>query len=131
MKYFYLSVLLIAMVACSSKKMTTDGLKAKIENKTGVTFKYGQKSDSTETLYYVLNEKDLANGHGRFDSAKSACISYFNKPGTLQFIMDKAFFKWDKDGFYAVLVAVKDKDSNIVLNLITSARPIVSDEIHQ
>ena len=131
MKYFFLPALLIAMVACSPKKMTTDGLKSRIEDKTGVTFKYGQKTDSTETLYYILNDKDLTNGHGRFDSAKSACISYFNNPGTLQFIMDKAFFKWDKDGFYAVLVAVKDRDSNIVLNLITSAKPIVTDEMHK
>ena len=112
MKHFIAFALLISMIACTSKKLSTEGLKSIVEQKSGVTFKFAGKSDSTESLYYVQQPKDLANGLGRFDSAKSACISYFNKAGTLQFIMDKAFFKWDKDGFYAVLVAVKDKDSN-------------------
>ena len=125
MKHFIAFAILISLLACSSKKLSTEGLKSVVEQKSGVTFKTVSKSDSTESLYYVQQAKDLAHGLGRFDSTKAACISYFNNPGTLQFIADKAVFKWSKDGFFAVLVSAKDKDSNVVFHITTSTRPII------
>ncbi len=91
MKYFIAFATLVSLSACSSGKLTTDGLKSRVEEKTGVTFRYGAKTDSTDLLYYVQQPADLAKGLGRFDITKSGCISYFNNPGTCQFIMDKAF----------------------------------------
>jgi hypothetical protein len=131
MKYFFVIALLISVWACSSKKPNTEGLKSIIEQKTGVTFKVASKSDTSETLYYVQQEKDLAKGLGRFDSTKAACISYFNSPGTFHEIADKAFFQWNKDGFFAVLVSALDKDSNVVFRVATSTRPIPIGEFRK
>ena len=130
MKYLIVFALLISFSSCSSKKLTTKGLKSNMEEKTGVIFKDGKKSDTTESFYYVLNEKDLAKGLGRFDSAKAGCISYFNQPGTCRMIMDKAYFQWNKEGFSAVLVSALDKDSNVVFNIVTSVKPILLNEEH-
>jgi hypothetical protein len=128
MKHLIALVLLITIFGCNSKKLSTEGLKSIVEQKAGVEFKFEENPDSTESLYYVQQPKDLANGIGRFDSAKAACVSYFNNPGTLQFIADNAFFKWDKDGFYAVLVSARDKDSNIVFRITTSTRQLLGKE---
>jgi hypothetical protein len=42
----------------------------------------------------------------------------------------KAFFKWQKDGIYAVLVAGLDKDSSVVFNVRTSSHPILTGSHH-
>jgi hypothetical protein len=130
-KTIFAFALLIAVSACTTKQLTTDGLKSKVEEKTGVTFAYREKTDSAATLVYIVQDKDTAKGFGRFDSAKSACISYFNNPGTCQILMDKAFFKWNRDGFYTVLFSELDKDSNLVFNIITSKQVILADDMHQ
>jgi hypothetical protein len=118
------------LTGCVEKKQGSNGLKSILESKTGVLFTVRDKSDSSELLYYKQSAADLAKGVGRFDSAKSACVTYFNGPGTMEEIDGKAFFKWQKDGIYAVLVAGLDKDSSVVFNVRTSSHPILTGSHH-
>jgi hypothetical protein len=130
MKQLFLIISLIILFGCGENKLSSNGLVSVVESKSGVKFTTEFKNDTTQMFYYKLDTVKLAKGLGRFDSVKAACISYFNDPGTLDLIKEKAFFKWNREGFYALLVATRDKDSNVVFHLATSVKPILIDTSH-
>jgi hypothetical protein len=120
---------LVFLTSCSLNKPGVEGLKSKIEQKTGMKLTYGEKNDSTQVIYYTLTETDIANNRGNYDSIRSACKDYFDgNSGTPVQLLDNIGYCWDKDGFYVVLMSGMTKDSTILINLTTSTKPILADE---
>lgn len=127
--YFMAFVALVFLTSCSLNKPGVEGLKSKIEQKTGMKLNYGEKNDSTQVIYYTLTETDIANNRGNYDSIRSACKDYFDgDSGTPVQFLDNIGYSWDKDGFYAVLMSGMTKDSSVIINLTTSSKPIMTDE---
>ncbi len=129
MKYIIIFVAFIFLTSCSLNKPGVEGLKSKIEQKTGMKLTYGEKNDSTQVIFYTLTETDIANNRGNYDSIRSACKDYFDgDSGTPVQFLDNIGYSWDKDGFYVVLMSGMTKDSSILINLTTSTKPIMTAE---